>query len=169
MPPGSAASDSGKPATDANGLTLVGRMLHPRTVDYQHTPDRNLIIPGDDITEDQLHPTTAALVAKLMAKLMKPVRAVPEDTLRRVYKEGTVRISLARVKAQLTEAHFIYNPRIHRSVLRNDSKVRRYGLQAGLPRGYWEWLCGDWLVETIGEDLEWYPFDCKTLHNEQSR
>ncbi|ORY11402.1 hypothetical protein BCR34DRAFT_565294 [Clohesyomyces aquaticus] len=44
--------------------------------------------------------------------------------------------------ARTHEVHWVHIPGFGRSVLRHDSKLRVHGLNAGLPQGYYEWLCG---------------------------
>ena len=128
-----------------------------RTFENQGHPDPNLISPGHNIIEDTAYPSTAELVHKLLHL----DKVAIEPTVKGVKQKGWVRIRISWAKAKLTEAHFIYNPKIHRSVLREDSKVRKYGLEAGLPRAIWEWLCGDEEVvsnETANEDC-WMRMD----------
>lgn len=58
-------------------------------------------------------------------------------------KKGRITVKLQWVMAETGEIHFIHDPGQGRSVLRQDSKIRVYGLEAGLPKRYWAWLCGE--------------------------
>jgi hypothetical protein len=66
------------------------------------------------------------------------------------YKDASIMIKMEWVKRVISEKHFIFDPSKHRSVLRNDSKIRTHGLQYGLPQRYYEWLCGNQVSKTFG-------------------
>jgi hypothetical protein len=86
---------------------------------------------------------------------MQSDHSAVEPSVNDVKRKGMLRIRLRWVN-QVSEAHFIYNLTIHRSVLRNDSNVRKYGLNTRLPKGRWQWLCGDGDTTATGAESEEY-------------
>ncbi|KAJ4370742.1 hypothetical protein N0V83_005263 [Neocucurbitaria cava] len=111
----------------------------PRTIDNQGEPDENLGAPDDDIKNPLAFRTLEEIVQKL---LNPPARSwQPTDNTGMVLQDR-VCLRLDWVKSIVSEKHFIFDPARSRSVLRNDSKIRTHGLAYGLPRRYWEWLCG---------------------------
>jgi hypothetical protein len=48
-----------------------------------------------------------------------------------------------------------YHRNLGRSVLRDDSKVRVFGLLEGLPKRNWNCLCGRWVSNAPGHFNEW--------------
>ncbi|CAO2648766.1 Nn.00g097150.m01.CDS01 [Neocucurbitaria sp. VM-36] len=111
----------------------------PRTINNQGEPDVNLSAPDDDIKDPLAFRSMEEIAQKLMSP---PARSwAPTDHTGRVLHDR-VCIRLDWVKSAVSEKHFIFDPAKRRSVLRNDSKIRTHGLAYGLPRRYWEWLCG---------------------------
>lgn len=60
----------------------------------------------------------------------------------------------------MSEKHFIFDPARGRSVLRADSKkIRTHGKLYGLPKHYYDWLCGNEIDTSVfkgnGRDLVW--------------
>jgi hypothetical protein len=115
--------------------SLIGNLpppsLPPRTITNQGAPDAKLgRRGGDSITRDGWR-SCSTLVDLLMATLHR--------------KPHYVVIELQWAIAQLGEIHLIHHPDLGRSVLKDNSKVRVFGLQEGLPKRYWEWLCWMWV------------------------
>jgi hypothetical protein len=140
--PTSSASDSA--STPASNLNAAAAPFVPsapstvRTIDNQGTPDPALGAEDDDICDPDAHRT----IQDLVKILMNPHKSA--------YKDASVIIKMEWVKRVISEKHFIFDPSKHRSVLRNDSKIRTHGLQYGLPQRYYEWLCGNQVSKTFG-------------------
>ncbi|KAH7073106.1 hypothetical protein BKA63DRAFT_492425 [Paraphoma chrysanthemicola] len=115
-----------------------------RTFDKQGEPDDDMGAPGDNIKDPDAWKTCEDLVNRLMnlPNAMKNPKGPGGENM-----QDRVMIKLDWVKKTVTEKHFIFNPALNRSVLRNDSKLRTHGKLYGLPNQYHEWLCG---IEVTG-------------------
>jgi hypothetical protein len=114
-----------------------------RTITHPGNPDASLGRPG----EDSISRNGWRRASSLVAALITP----PHKSDYVVNKPDHVVIDMAWVKSVLGEIHFIHDPSLGRSVLRQDSKIRVFGLQEGLPERYWKWLCGQNV-----EKVPWY-------------
>jgi hypothetical protein len=111
-----------------------------RTFDNQGEPDDNLGALGDNIKDPDEWKSCNYLVGQLMSlpNAMKFPKGPGGEVM-----QDRVMIKLEWVKKTVTEKHFIFNPAMSRSVLRNDSKLRTHGRMYGLPKQYYDWLCGN--------------------------
>jgi hypothetical protein len=126
-----------------------------RTITNQGDPDPQLGAFDDDIRD----PTAFRDISTLVAALLK----LPNSSYRAKDGRGIVRpdrviVRMAWVKQVVSEKHFIFDPAKGRSVLRGDSKIRTHGLEYGLPKRYYGWLCGEEVDGTefyVGRDVMW--------------
>ncbi|KAF2876165.1 hypothetical protein BDV95DRAFT_614898 [Massariosphaeria phaeospora] len=130
-------ADLADPVPAADDAANAAAMSAAPTFENQGPPKP--LLPDDNVTD----PTAFRTVNVLVTKLLDPPYNCVDPIVGGVKMAGRVKIELAWVKRTLTEAHFITNPTLGRSVLRNDSKVRTHGLAAGLPVGFYHWLCGN--------------------------
>jgi hypothetical protein len=63
--------------------------------------------------------------------------------------QDRVQVRLDWVKKTVSEKHFIFDENKGRSVLRNDSKIRTHGKLYGLPKRYYDFLCGNDLDPSV--------------------
>ncbi|KAF2831876.1 hypothetical protein CC86DRAFT_280253, partial [Ophiobolus disseminans] len=114
-----------------------------RTLTNQGDPDPNVGAFDDDIRNPLAHRTCAELVTLLMQFSHNSWRAKDKSD---AVQHDHVLVRFYRVKQVISKKHFIMDQSKGRSVLRNDSNLRTHGLGYGLPRRYYDWLCG-WAVD----------------------
>ncbi|KAF2280786.1 uncharacterized protein EI97DRAFT_454031 [Westerdykella ornata] len=107
---------------------------------------------GGDISDPYAWPSARELARKL---LDPPRQSYPVHHKR----QGFVVIQLRWVLRVVGEPHFRNDSNLSRSVLKENSKLRTHGLAAGIPEGYWRWLCGNREGRPTGPDRSeyWIP------------
>jgi hypothetical protein len=120
-----------------------------RTIDNQPQPHDDLGVPGDDIKDPEAYRELTDLVDALMA--LPKNHNKPKDAKGKVMRDR-VQVRLDWVKKTVSEKHFIFDENKGRSVLRNDSKIRTHGKLYGLPKRYYDFLCGNDLDPSVLKD-----------------
>ncbi|KAF2003526.1 hypothetical protein P154DRAFT_405346, partial [Amniculicola lignicola CBS 123094] len=92
--------------------------------------------------EDIKDPNAWRTVDDLVTRLLDPPRESYPGPHPGHNFEGMIRIRLQWVKGAVGEQHFRLDTTLGRSVLNDESKLRTYGVEAGLPPMYHKWLCG---------------------------
>jgi hypothetical protein len=126
-----------------------------RSIDNQLEPNDDLGVPGDDIKDPDAYRSLADLIDALM--VLPKSHNKPKDAKGNVMQDR-VQVRLDWVKKTVSEKHFIFDENKHRSVLRNDSKIRTHGKLYGLPKRYYDFLCGNELDASEfkeSKDLVW--------------
>jgi hypothetical protein len=120
-----------------------------RTIDHQLEPNDDLGVPGDDIKDPEAYRELTDLVDALMA--LPKNHNKPKDAKGKVMQDR-VQVRLDWVKKTVSEKHFIFDESKGRSVLRDDSKIRTHGKLYGLPKRYYDFLCGNDLDPSVFKD-----------------
>jgi hypothetical protein len=97
-------------------------------------------VSGDNITDPDAYRSLAELVNLLMDPPKNQIK--PKNGQGNVMHDR-VQVRLDWVKRAVSEKHFIFDPAKGRSVLRNDSKIKTHGKLYGLPKRYYDFLCGN--------------------------
>jgi hypothetical protein len=103
-------------------------------------------VPDDNIKDPLAYRTLNDLIITLVYP--PAAHLYPKDKHGHMMHDRA-QIRVDWVKKTVSEKHFIYDLAKSRCVLRADSKIRTHGMQYGLPKRYYDWLCSNELDTSV--------------------